>query len=525
MDFQDVYWGLTYAGLVVLGCGVLYALSPIGLRRVISGPGGSSLPPGPPNRFAFLRAYPERAIHAWQKTYGPLFSVWMGSQLFVVISDPQVARDLLVTNGSTFSSRKRYFMKNQTILRGRSITASVYGDKWRQHRRIATQLLTPKALKGYVDAMDYEAHTLVRSLYEETNRGVVPVNPTHFCGRFALNNMLIISFATRTDSTRVPLVEKALELAQEFMDLSGPWSNAIDFLEPLQWVPTKMRTRGRKLHDGLIDVYGSMINRVQARMDGGEDVPDCLVKTLIETREQEKLDWEDLCMLSAVFTLGGIHSTSGIIQWFLALIPSHLEIQARAHEELDRVIGRDRWPTIEDEADLPYLRAIIKEVQRVHAPFWMGTPHCTTEDFEYKSMFIPKDTVVVLNCYSLHHNEERYPNPEVFDPDRYLGDTLSCEESAKLPNAMDRDHWTFGAGRRICPGLPAAERELWLAISRLMWAFEFHSVPGEPISLGEYNGLSGRTPKPFRLKLVPRVEKLDELLQSKDEITMTLQEN
>lgn len=56
-----------------------------------------------------------------------------------------------------------------------------------------------------------------------------------------------------------------------------------------------------------------------------------------------------------------------MIQWFLALLPSHPEIQARAHEELDRVVGRDRWPTIEDEASLPYIRAIIKEVIYLHA--------------------------------------------------------------------------------------------------------------------------------------------------------------
>lgn len=90
----------------------------------------------------------------------------------------------------------------------------------------------------------------------------------------------------------------------------GPWSNAIDFLEPLQWIPSKMRTRGRNLYDGLIEVYGSMILRVKDRLDSGEDVPDCLVKTLIETQKEEELDWEDLCMLSAVFTLGGVHSVS-----------------------------------------------------------------------------------------------------------------------------------------------------------------------------------------------------------------------
>ncbi|KAG6811122.1 hypothetical protein H0H92_008855 [Tricholoma furcatifolium] len=516
----NFYPPLVYAAILIVISALAFFASPLVLRKWISGPSGSTLPPGPPIRYSFLRKYPERALHAWAASYGPLFSVWMGTQLFVVVSDPQIARDLLVTNGSLFSTRKKYFMKNQVILRGRAITASEYGDRWRQHRRIATQLLTPKAIKGYSDVMDYEAHILIRSLFEETKQGKLPINPAHYCGRFALNNMLIISFSTRTDSTSNPLVEKALDLAMEFMDLTGPWSNAIDFFEPLQWIPSKMRTRGRNLHDGLVDVYGSMINRVKSRMDSGEDVPDCLVKTLLETQEEEKLDWEDLCMLSAVFTLGGVHSTSGLIQWLLALIPSFPEVQARAHEELDRVIGRDRWPTAEDEASLPYIRAIIKEVQRVHAPFWMATPHCSSEDFVYKGMFIPKDTVVVLNCFTLHHNEERYQDPYTFNPDRYLGDTLSCGESAKLSNVMERDHWTFGAGRRICPGLPAAERELWLAISRLLWAFTFHSLPDEPISLEEYEGLSGRSPLPFRLKMIPRIDNLQEFLQSREEITM-----
>jgi len=90
----------------------------------------------------------------------------------------------------------------------------------------------------------------------------------------------------------------------------GPWANMVDFFEPLQWIPTPKRSRGRRLHDGLIDVYGSMIRRFQTRMDSGEGVPDCLVKTLIQSQEDEKLDWEDLCMLSAVFTLGGVHSVS-----------------------------------------------------------------------------------------------------------------------------------------------------------------------------------------------------------------------
>jgi len=115
------------AGMVATA---VYFLSPIILRKWLSDKEGNNLPPGPPVRYAFLRKYPELALDYWAKKYGPLFSIWMGTQLFVVVSDPHIARDLLVTHGAVFSSRKQYFMKNQTILRGRAITASEYGDKW-----------------------------------------------------------------------------------------------------------------------------------------------------------------------------------------------------------------------------------------------------------------------------------------------------------------------------------------------------------------------------------------------------------
>ena len=107
----------------------------------------------------------------------------------------------------------------------------------------------------------------------------------------------------------------------------GPWANVVDFFEPLQWVPTSKRSRARKLHDGLIDVYGSMIRRFKILMDSGEEVPNCLMKMLLESQEEEKLGWEDLCMLAAVFTLGGVHSVS----WTLSFISMQLSQEFSRH--------------------------------------------------------------------------------------------------------------------------------------------------------------------------------------------------
>lgn len=139
--------------------------------------------------------------------------------------------------------------------------------------------------------------------------------------------MLTLSFAMRTDTTADPLIQRILSMAMEFNDLTGmypfcnlsahtilmsfsigPLSNLVDFIEPLQWLPNKMHARAAKLHDDFVEVYGSMVMSVKARMDAGEDVPHCLAKVLIEGQQQEKLDWEDVCMLSAAFALGGVHS-------------------------------------------------------------------------------------------------------------------------------------------------------------------------------------------------------------------------
>jgi len=219
-----------------------------------------------------------------------------------------------------------------------------------------------------------------------------------------------------------------------------------------------------------------------------------------------------MVIMCSAFMSGGIATTASLIQWFSALIPAYPEIQAKAHAELDSVVGRDRLPTLEDRKDLPYVNAIIKEVERTRNPFWLGTPHQSMKDFTYNGQFIPKDTVLIMNSYTMHHNAERYPDPFTFNPERYVDDPLTCVESINVADPMARDHWSFGAGRRVCPGTRYAEHEVYLAVARMLWAFKLEEIPDEPIDLNEYDGLSGRSPVPFRINLVPRDEKVAEVL-------------
>ncbi|KAJ7876629.1 cytochrome P450 [Mycena leptocephala] len=422
---------------------------------------------------------------------------------------------ILVENGATFSSRKNYFIKNEVVLHHRAITASPYNDLWRHHRKIATRFLSETAVQGYIDSIEFEVLTLLRSLHAESQSSASPINPALPAVRFTLNNMLKVSFGTRTSSLCDPLLHRIQWWVMEFDDISGSCTNVVDFIMPLQYFPSPTRTRGLALNADITRVYGGMIQDMQRRLDSSEYIPDCLIKTLLETQHKENLETEDIIMLAVAFAFGGVHSASNspdnsVVPGFHAAYPS---IAAAAHAEVDHVVGREHLPTIADEKDMPYIRGIIKEVLRIHAPFWAPTPHYSTADFTYNGMFIPKDTVVLLNCWTIHHNEERYPDAFTFNPNRYMGDDLSSSGSSKQADPMKRDHWTFRAGRRICPGFVLAERELWLAISGLLWAYTFHQIPEEPISLEEYEGVSGRTPLPFRMWLIPRHEAARQLLE------------
>jgi len=171
---------------------------------------------------------------------------------------------------------------------------------------------------------------------------------------------------------------------------------------------------------------------------------------------------------------------------FIQAMACFPEVQKKAQAEIDKVVGPNRLPTLNDEPNLPYIRAMIKETLR-----WMPTtltgavPHATTKDDEYMGYFIPKGASVMLNVWAIHMDEKRHPNPREFRPERYEGDDLNASDSAANPDASKRDHFTFGSGRRICQGMHVAERSLFLGMSRMLWAFNITQKirDGKPVPI------------------------------------------
>ncbi|KAJ4366496.1 hypothetical protein N0V83_008132 [Neocucurbitaria cava] len=196
------------------------------------------------------------------------------------------------------------------------------------------------------------------------------------------------------------------------------------------------------------------------------------------------------------------------------------EAQRRAHEEIDNIVGDSRLPTFDDEEALPFIRAAVKEVLRIRPVTKIGAPHYTTADVVYKDYVIPKNTVVSLCHYAIHYDTKKWDNPNDFDPSRYLDYPLKAGAYAAAADPNERDHFDFGAGRRICPGMHLAENSLFITLASILWLFEIkppldqNGVEQElDVSDEAYEEGANTLPKPYEIRFVPINQERVKILQ------------
>ena len=154
------------------------------------------------------------------------------------------------------------------------------------------------------------------------------------------------------------------------------------------------------------------------------------------------------------------------MQWSLAYLIKYPDIQQQLHEELDRVIGRERLPTLRDIPSLPLLQATVNELLRVTSIAVTAVPHSTTADVNVREFIIPKDTLVFINLWSVHRNPEIWKDPDVFNPRRFLNNEGQVIDPKALGSFMP-----FSVGRRQCPGQALAMKQLQVFLAVLLHSF------------------------------------------------------
>jgi len=211
-----------------------------------------------------------------------------------------------------------------------------------------------------------------------------------------------------------------------------------------------------------------------------------------------------------VFIAGADTTTSAIHTFFLAMV-CFPDVQMKAQEELDRVVS-GRLPDFGDVPDLPYVSALVKEVIRWQPVFPYGGPHVSTQDDVYEGYHIPNGSMVFPNAWAMLHNEDNYPDPSAFKPERFIKD------GQLDPNIRDPFMIAFGFGRRLCPGSHIAASTLWIAAASVLATLNiFKSVDkdGRVIEPScEYHSAILRHPLPFECSIKPRSNIAEDLIRS-----------
>ena len=191
--------------------------------------------------------------------------------------------------------------------------------------------------------------------------------------------------------------------------------------------------------------------------------------------------------------LAGHETTANALTWGWYLLAQHPEVERRLHDEIDSVIG-DRLPRADDAAALPYTRRVLAEVMRCYPPAW-GIGRRAIEDVEIGGYTIPRNTVVLLSQYLLHHDARFFPDPDRFDPDRWLP-----ERQRARPRFA---YFPFGGGNRVCIGESFAWTEGILVLATLARHWRLQRVETAPVPMKAV--LTLRPARPITMTSLRRV--------------------
>ncbi|KMS97826.1 hypothetical protein BVRB_5g123860 [Beta vulgaris subsp. vulgaris] len=458
--------------------------------------------------FAFTSDTTHRILAklAYKLHASPLMAFSVGLTRYVIASQPEYAKEIL--NSSEFADRP---IKESAyeLLFNRAMGFAPFGEYWRNLRRIsATYLFSPRRISTFSVLRE----DIGRRMMEEVkvvmgkNDNVEIKNVLHFG---SLNNVMMSVFGREYDFFGNENKNEAQELeglVKEGYELLGIF-NWADHFTPLRWLDLQgVRKRCKSLAEKVNVFVGKIIdehrNVRREKINNNDDIDGSskdFVDVLLDLEDGEnKLADSDMIALLWEMIFRGTDTVAILLEWVLARMVLHPDIQAKAQAEIDTIVGTNQV-TDSDLPKLPYLQAIVKETLRVHPPGpLLSWARLSIHDTHVGPHFVPAGTTAMVNMWAITHDEKIWSNPNEFNPERFMKEDVSIMGS-------DLRLAPFGAGRRVCPGkaMGLATVQLWLA--QMLQNFKWVPSDEHGVDLTECLKMSMEMKKSLVCKAVPRV--------------------
>ncbi|KAF8553149.1 cytochrome P450 [Imleria badia] len=476
-------------------------------QAALTSKNGLPLPPGPPARSFWESAMPStntaRTLADWVTEFGPVITLRQGSHIIIVIGRVDAATEIMEKEGSALVDRPRSIAAGEMVSNELRFVLLRNGERFRRFRKTAHTHLQPKAARAYEEVQLEAAKDVIMDILTDSK------NHQAHAQRFAASVMLRMVYGKSTPTSKDdPEVVRIHQSGKNFGRTMRPGAYLVELIPLLKWMPGYGREL-KEFRNFEVQLYRDQMDRVRSEMEmetnhSGES----FMRALLENTDKHRLSRDEMAYLAGdLFGAGSDTSAIAITNMIMAAA-CYPEAQKRVQEELDMIIGRDRIPTWEDSESLPQVHAYIMEALRWRPVAPIGIAHRATQDVVWRGQCIPAGATVLGSHWAISRDPEVFPNPEKFDPQRWIDD------DGRLRDNMTS--YPFGFGRRVCPGRYVANKSLYINLALLLWSFHIVEQEDAPIDTNSHADSVLAHAAPFDVMFMPRIEE-DRLKQMMSE--------
>ncbi|KAA3621418.1 MAG: cytochrome P450 [Flavobacterium sp.] len=389
--------------------------------------------------------------------YGDTFAVKLGRRKHLMLSrDKEVVQYILQKNHKNYyksTIQTKYLSK---YLGMGLLTAN--GEFWLKQRR----LIQPAFHKSKMDSLvGLIRETIYRELDElPTEKGI---DVFKVMNQLAFNVVAKSLFNLSVSTDQLKRLQYIIQEIQLFL------VKEVRLPHKGWWFKLSGQVKKHKLlSEESRDIIMSIIEERKASSQSHDDLLDMLLATRYEDTGEPMSNRQLVDEISILF-VAGHETTANALAFTSFFLARHPEVQQRVFEEVIEAVTATRDP-IEQIKRLPYTRAVIDESMRLYPPAWI-TDRENLADDTIGDYHIRKNTLVGVSFYELHRNPKYWQDPDVFIPERFLGERKKETTGIFYP---------FGAGPRMCIGMGFAIYEMVLAVSHLVYHYKLSARLNEP---------------------------------------------
>ncbi|XP_039054141.1 cytochrome P450 71A1-like [Hibiscus syriacus] len=462
-----------------------------------------NLPPSPPKlpiigNIHQVGKLPHRSFRALSEKYGPLMLLHMGQTPTLVVSSAELGREVIVEH-DVFVERPQIRVTHTLFCGCTDIAFSSYGDYWRQAKKICVvELLSQRRVKMFQLVREQEVSRMIENITECCHNG----SEIAACEMFETIANNIISRSVLGQVYEREHGNKGFgELSRKAMDLIGSFCFE-DFFPYLGWVDaltgltSELEKVSSELHafiDQIIEDRLVMMNDGDNYTSDNKSFVDILLHLQLDGKLDISLTQDNLRAILLDMFIGGTDNIAATLEWAMAELMKNPDIMKKAQEEVRTVVGRKPSVIGMDVNEMHYLKCVVKETLRLHAPVMVSRQNPTAT--KLAGYDIPAKTIVLVNTWAIQRDPKLWDKAEEFIPDRFLNSSVEFK-------GQHIEFMPFGAGRRGCPGITFAVAGAEYVLANLLYWFDWElpdSQRCEDLDMSDYYALVVRKKVPLRL--------------------------